>query len=90
MPPSLGEDAEAQALLVGAEDAWLVDLTGSRADRAGTGTPELDASAACRIVVAVGARIVPFDSDTVASARHAFAAARVGKERRIFLPSRRL
>src|SRR6266540_612895 len=50
--------------------------------------PVRKSSAASRTVCRVGARNVPLCRATLASARQAFAAAAVGKPRRIFCPSR--
>jgi hypothetical protein len=50
----------------------------------------MNASAASRSVVAVGARIIPSRTCVDESARQFFAAASVGNDLRIFLPSRGL
>jgi hypothetical protein len=51
--------------------------------------PASQAAAASRTVVLGAARIAPLRTAVVASARQALAAAWVGKDLRIFLPSRR-
>jgi hypothetical protein len=52
-------------------------------------TPSSQASPASLSVILEGERIVPFATATLASCRHAFASATLGKLLRSFFPSRR-